>query len=214
MPPIEYRISQEYIKYDFALEYMQNRVNKIYNNTSPEQIWLLEHEDIITAGTSANDKNELLNLDNLPVHHNTGRGGRYTYHGPGQLVIYFMINLKYRNMYIKEFISLLETIIIDILAHYSIEGYRKKEHIGVWVKDKNILGVVEKKIAALGVRVRKGISFHGVAININTDLKKYRNIIPCGISDFGVTSMHQFTAALQIENVKEVAISTLKHHLK
>ena len=181
---MQWIFSENYIEYLFALDQMKQRVQEIIHHESDELIWFLEHFPVYTAGSSANE-NELINKKNFPIVE-VGRGGKYTYHGPGQRVVYFMLDLKKRNLCdLKKYIFLLEEIIIDTLSVLNIKGYRKPEYIGVWVKHNN----VEKKIAAIGVRITKWVTYHGIAININPDLSHYDGIIPCGIKGFLITSL-------------------------
>lgn len=162
---------------------MEQRVSNIINNAACELIWFLQHPSIYTAGTSANE-NDLL-AANFPVIY-SGRGGKYTYHGPGQRVIYLILDLKKRNLCdIKKYIFLLEEIIIKVLETLSIKGQREQEAPGVWISSKNSIN----KIAAIGVRIKKWVSYHGVAFNLNPNLLHYSGIIPCGIKEKGVTSL-------------------------
>lgn len=174
-------------KYTPMIEKMEQKVEDIIHLNSNEEIWLLEHEPVYTGGTSA-QPSDLLNPKKLPVF-NTGRGGQYTYHGPGQRVIYFMLNLKkifYPNSPdLRKFITLLEEVVINTLHEIDIVGERRKGRVGIWVTHNNN----EEKIAAIGIRVKKWISFHGIAINLCPDLNNYQGIIPCGIKEFGITSI-------------------------
>ena len=179
---IEIKKSKKPIKYDDAIKFMEDRLLKINSNNSNELIWILEHSDVYTAGTNYK-KNEI--LDNSINIIETNRGGKITHHGKGQLICYFVIDLKKRKKDIRKFISILEKTIIDTLKYYKINTFADKKNIGIWYSDKNII----KKIAAIGVRVRKWIAYHGFAINIDNDLKKYDAIIPCGVSDRGVTNL-------------------------
>lgn len=177
--------SKNLVDYKYALDFMKNRVNDIIDKKANETIWFLEHNHLYTAGRSANNS-ELL-TKSIPIFY-TDRGGKFTYHGPGQRVIYVMLNLK--NLFdgkpdIKIFVKMLEKWIITTLAELSITGETRKDRIGVWVRNNN----TEKKIAAIGIKVRKWITFHGIAININPDLRFYDGIIPCGIKDYGITSV-------------------------
>jgi lipoyl(octanoyl) transferase len=186
---MEIKISKSPIEYPFALETMEQRVADIRAETAEEMLWLLEHPPLYTAGTSAKAQ-DLIDA-RFPVF-DTGRGGQYTYHGPGQRVGYLMIDLKKRQKTpdIKQYVWQLEELIIRTLAQFDIEGYRSEGRIGIWVKTKD---GAEKKIAALGVRVRHWITFHGIAINVDPDLSHFGGIVPCGISNYGVTSMAELT---------------------
>ena len=179
---IEIKKSKKPIKYEKAIKAMEERLLQINNNSSNELIWILEHEDIYTAGTNFKE-NEILDKSINII--KTNRGGKITYHGKGQLICYFVINLNKRKKDIRNFISILEKTIIDTLKFYKIDTFSDKENIGIWFDDKKNL----KKVAAIGVRVSKWIAYHGFSININNDLKKYNSIIPCGITDKGVTNL-------------------------
>ena len=179
---IEIKKSIKPVKYDTAIKFLEERLIDINNNKKSDLVWLLEHEEIYTAGTSYK-KEEILNNDINII--KTNRGGKITYHGPGQLICYFVIDLKKRKKDIRRFVTLIEDTIIQSLFEFNIKSFRDQKNIGIWVNNKNIV----KKVAAIGVRVKKWIAYHGFAININNDLTKYQNIIPCGISDKGVTNL-------------------------
>ena len=181
---IEIKKSKKPIKYSDAMKFMESRLLEINENTSKEIIWTLEHESIYTAGTSYNE-NEI--LDKTIKIQKTNRGGKITYHGPGQLIFYFVIDLKKRNKDIRKFINKIEKTIIETLKSYNIETFSDKKNIGIWINDNSKI----KKIAAIGVRVSKWIAYHGFSINIENDLNKYNAIIPCGIKDKGVTSLKE-----------------------
>ena len=183
---IEIKKSKKPIKYKDALEFMENRLVKISNNEAQELIWILEHSEIYTAGTSYSES-EI--LDKSIEVSKTNRGGKITYHGPGQLVCYFVLDLKKRKKDIRKFITTIENTIIDTLKFYKIETFADKKNIGIWYnKD-----FKEKKVAAIGVRVKKWIAYHGFSINISTNLEKYKAIIPCGIKDKDVTSLKEIS---------------------
>ena len=179
---IEIKKSIKPIKYDVAIKYLEERLLDINNNKKNDLIWLLEHEEIYTAGTNYKEK-EILNKDIKLI--KTNRGGKITYHGPGQLICYFVIDLKKRKKDVRKFITLIEKTIIESLFQFNIKSFGDPKNIGIWVKDKTDI----KKVAAIGVRVSKWIAYHGFAINIGNDLAKYKNIIPCGISDKDVTNL-------------------------
>ena len=179
---IEIKKSKKPIKYDEAKKFMENRLLRINSNKSKELIWILEHEDIYTAGTSSQE-NEIIDKSINLI--KTNRGGKITYHGKGQLICYFVIDLKKRKKDIRKFISTIEKTIIDTLKFYNIDTFSDKKNIGIWYKDEN----TTKKVAAIGVRVSKWIAYHGFSLNINNDLKKYDAIIPCGITDKGITNL-------------------------
>ncbi len=179
---IEIKKSKNPIKYDDAIRYMENRLNEVNQKSSKELIWLLTHDDIYTAGTSYKE-NEILDKSIKIV--NTNRGGKITYHGPGQLICYFVIDLRKRKKDIRKFISIIEKTIIQTLKFYKIDTFSDKKNIGIWFKDNEQI----KKVAAIGVRVSKWIAYHGFSINIENNLEKYKAIIPCGISNRGVTNL-------------------------
>ena len=179
---IEIKKSIKPVKYDVAIKLLEERLLDINNNKKSDLIWLLEHEEIYTAGTSYNE-NEILNKDINLI--KTNRGGKITYHGPGQLICYFVIDLKKRKKDIRKFITLIENTIIKSLLEFNIKSFNDPNNIGIWVNNNNEI----QKVSAIGVRVSKWIAYHGFAININNDLTKYQNIIPCGISDKGVTNL-------------------------
>jgi len=179
---IEIKKSIKPVKYDVAVKLLEERLLDINNNKKSDLIWLLEHEAIYTAGKNYKEE-EILNKDiNLTK---TNRGGKITYHGPGQLICYFVIDLKKRKKDIRKFITLIEKTIIESLFEFNIKSFGDPKNIGIWVDDKSNI----KKVAAIGVRVSKWIAYHGFAININNDLTKYQDIIPCGISDKSVTNL-------------------------
>ncbi|MEA3072813.1 MAG: lipoyl(octanoyl) transferase [Alphaproteobacteria bacterium] len=186
---IEWRVSGIPVEYATAVEEMEGRVAAIRAGTAAELIWLLEHPPLYTAGTSARDE-ELLEPGHLPVHR-TGRGGRYTYHGPGQRIAYVMLDLRRRGPDVRRFVAGLEEWIIRALAALDVAGERRAGRIGVWVRRPDKGAGCEDKIAAIGVRIRRWVTLHGVAINLSCELSHYRGIVPCGISEprYGVTSL-------------------------
>lgn len=200
---LEWRKSKELIPYPEAIAEMEKRVSAIRTHEAKELIWLLEHPPLYTAGTSAKEEDLLLN-GSLPVFH-SGRGGQYTYHGPGQRVAYVMLDLNRRGNDVRAFVHDLEEWIIRTLRHFDIQGERRKDRVGVWIDQGNGR---EDKIAALGIRVRRWVSYHGIAINVAPDLSHYRGIVPCGISaseasPFGVTSLAQLGVPVDIDTVDE-----------
>ena len=192
---VEWKISNTLINYDFAISEMQKRIIKIKNNTDNELIWLLEHSSIFTAGTSAKDE-DLIN--NQVETRRTGRGGEWTWHGPGQRVVYVMLNLKKRLPDVKAYVNALEEWIILTLEDFDIHGVRLENKPGVWVinKDNNY-----DKIAALGVRISSWVSWHGISINVNPNLEEFKNIVPCGIQDGGVTSLYNLENISSFEHL-------------
>jgi lipoyl(octanoyl) transferase len=181
---IEWRISDEPIPYPSAVTTMENRVAAIRAGQAKELVWLLEHPPLYTAGTSAKAE-DLLTSDRFPVFQ-TGRGGQYTYHGPGQRVVYVMLDLSRRGADIRCYIHQLEDWLIRSLAHFAVDGCRREGRVGIWVDRGDGR---EDKIAAIGVRIRRWVSFHGVALNVDPDLRHFDGIVPCGIREHGVTSL-------------------------
>ena len=181
---IEIKKSEKPVIYEDAKKMMEERLLNVDKNKSNELIWTLEHPDIYTAGTSYNESDI---LDKSIKILETNRGGKITYHGPGQLICYFVIDLKKRKKDIRNFITIIEKTIIDMLQFFNIKTFSDKENIGIWYKDKK----ETKKVAAIGVRISKWIAYHGFSINISNDLDKYKAIIPCGIKDKGVTNLKQ-----------------------
>jgi lipoyl(octanoyl) transferase len=180
---IEWRVSNGLVPYPEALAFMDARAAAIRAGEAPECVWLLEHPPLFTAGTSA-DPAELINPLGFPVFE-AGRGGRYTYHGPGQRVGYVMLDLLSRGRDVRRLVHSLENWVIATLADLGISGHRAPGRIGIWVGD----GPAEAKIAALGIRIRRWVTLHGFSINVAPDLAHFGGIVPCGISDFGVTSL-------------------------
>src|SRR5437764_11173919 len=180
---IEWRVSDDPVPYAEALSFMEARAAAIRDRTARECVWLLEHPPLFTAGTSA-DPAELTNPLDFPVYE-AGRGGRYTYHGPGQRVGYVMLDLERRGKDIRRFVHCLEGWMIDTLAELGVAAHRAPGRIGIWVGE----GDEEAKIGALGVRVKRWVTLHGFALNVNPDLTHFDGIVPCGIAEFGVTSL-------------------------
>ena len=179
---IEIKKSEKPVKYVDAQKLMETRLLELSNNSSKELIWILEHDDVYTAGTSSK-KSEI--IDKSIKIEKTNRGGKITYHGPGQLICYFVIDLNKRKKDIRKFISIIEKTIIDTLEYYKIKSFPDKNNIGIWYNDNTQI----KKIAAIGIRISKWIAYHGFSININSNLKKYEAIIPCGIQDKGIINL-------------------------
>ncbi|MAW85683.1 MAG: lipoate-protein ligase B [Phyllobacteriaceae bacterium] len=190
--PVEWRIEPGLTAYETALAFMEARAEAIRAGTAGEMVWLVEHPPLYTAGTSARAA-DLLAPDRFPVFP-AGRGGEYTYHGPGQRVAYVMLDLKRRREDVRAFVAALEDWIIATLARFNIRGERREDRVGVWVMrpEKPALpdgSPAEDKIAAIGIRLRKWVSFHGIAINVEPELEHFSGIVPCGISGHGVTSL-------------------------
>ena len=181
---IEIKKSKKPIKYEDAIRFMEKRLLEVHKKKSGELIWLLKHDDLYTAGTSFKE-NEIIDKTIKII--KTNRGGKITYHGPGQLICYFVIDLKKRKKDIRIFISLIEKTIIDTLKFYKIDTFADKKNIGIWYNNKSKF----EKVAAIGIRISKWIAYHGFSININNDLRKYDAIVPCGIKDKGLTNLHK-----------------------
>jgi lipoyl(octanoyl) transferase len=191
--PVEWAIAPGLVPYEEALATMEARAEAIAAGEAPELIWLLEHPPLYTAGTSAK-AGDLLEA-RFPVHE-VGRGGQYTYHGPGQRIAYVMLDLRRRKQDVRAFVCALEAWVINTLAAFNVKGERREGRVGVWVqrpeKPRGIDGsVAEDKIAALGIRVRRWVTFHGISLNVEPDLSHFKGIVPCGIAEqhFGVTSL-------------------------
>lgn len=180
---IEWRTDTGLVPYPDALAAMEDRVAAIRAGSAPEQVWLLEHPPLYTAGTSARES-DLLAPKRFPVYQ-AGRGGQYTYHGPGQRIAYVMLDLKQRGADLRRYIKDLEHWIIDSLAEFGVQGDVREGRVGVWVTRPDGR---EEKIAAIGVRVRRWVSFHGISLNVSPDLTHFSGIVPCGITEHGVTS--------------------------
>lgn len=185
--PVEWVITDEPIGYEAAVTEMEARAALIADGVARERVWLVEHPALYTAGTSARDE-DLLTPERFPVHR-TGRGGQFTYHGPGQRVAYVMLDLKRREPDLRRFVSALEAWLIGTLAAFNVRGERREERVGVWVRRPEKGEGAEDKIAALGIRVRRWVSFHGISLNVEPELAHFDGIVPCGVSDQGVTSL-------------------------
>ena len=195
MDEIEWRRSEGLVPYKDALALMDERNRAIQEGRADECVWLLEHPPLFTAGTSA-DPAELFNPQGFPVYE-AGRGGRYTYHGPGQRVGYLLLNLDKRGRDIRCFVHALEGWVIDALAQLGLSAHRSPGRIGIWVGD----GAAEAKIAAIGVRVRRWVTMHGFSINVSPDLSHFGGIVPCGIATHGVTSLQALGIAAGMADV-------------
>ncbi len=191
-PPVEWRIEERLVDYENAVAFMEERAAAIRDGSADELVWLVEHPPLYTAGTSAQEA-DLIAPDRFPVHH-TGRGGEFTYHGPGQRVAYVLLDLKRRRCDVRAFVSALEAWIIGTLASMNIKGERREDRVGVWVvrPERPPLAdgtPAEDKIAAIGIRLRRWVSFHGISINVEPDLEHFSGIVPCGLTGHGVTSL-------------------------
>lgn len=189
---VEWRVAEGLTPYDEAVAFMEQRVEAIRAGTANELVWLVEHPALYTAGTSAKD-GDLVDPKRFPVFE-TGRGGEHTYHGPGQRVAYVMLDLKRRRQDVRAFVSSLEAWIIGTLDQFNVKGERREDRVGVWVQrpeKKSAIAnqIAEDKIAAIGIRLRKWVSFHGISINVEPELTHYDGIVPCGITAHGVTSL-------------------------
>ncbi len=185
--PVEWLISDAPVGYEEAVRAMEARVEAIADGAAPELVWLLEHPPLYTAGTSA-DFADLLAPDRFPVHR-TGRGGQFTYHGPGQRIVYVMLDLNRRGKDVRAFVAALEGWIIDTLHRFNVQGEVRGDRVGVWVRRPHRAPDAEDKIAALGIRLKRWVSMHGLSINVEPELEHFTGIVPCGISTYGVTSL-------------------------
>jgi lipoyl(octanoyl) transferase len=192
--PVAWLVSEGRTEYLAAVSAMERRAGQIADGTAGECVWLVEHPPVYTAGTSARDQ-DLVEPSRFPVHR-TGRGGQYTYHGPGQRVAYAMLDLRVRRMDVRAFVSALEDWVVGALARFNVQGEHRDERVGVWVrrpeKPAGLDGApAEDKVAAIGVRLRRWVSFHGISVNVDPDLTHFAGIVPCGIADghLGVTSL-------------------------
>lgn len=184
---VEWRISAAPVEYCDAITEMEQRVSAIRAGSAPECVWFLEHPPTYTAGTSARP-DDLLLPDRFPVHA-TGRGGQYTYHGPGQRIAYVMLDLTRRGRDVRAFVCALEDWVTEVLSQFGVVGERRQGRVGVWVRRPELGVGKEDKIAAIGVRIRRWVTFHGIALNVNPNLEHYSGIVPCGVQEHGVTSL-------------------------
>ncbi len=201
---MEWRVEQGLVDYNKAVAFMEHRAAAIHDGTAGELVWLVEHPPLYTAGTSANET-DLIDPQRFPVHR-SGRGGEYTYHGPGQRVAYTMLDLRRRSRDVRAFVTALEAWIIDALADMNIRGERREDRVGVWVvrPERPPLAdgqPAEDKIAAVGIRLRRWVSFHGVSINVEPDLEHFSGIVPCGVKGHGVTSLVDLGLPVTMEDV-------------
>ena len=211
-PPVEWLVSRGPVDYASALAEMEARADAVASARAPERVWLLEHPSLYTAGTSAKES-DLLD-PRFPVFR-AGRGGQFTYHGPGQRVAYVMLDLKRRRPDVRAYVAALEGWLIAALAALGVEGETREDRVGVWVKrpDKPRSpegALAEDKIAAIGVRIRRWATFHGVALNVAPDLTHFSGIVPCGISQYGVTSLRDLGVAVSLAEVDRILIEEFK----
>ncbi|WP_068313989.1 lipoyl(octanoyl) transferase LipB [Polycladidibacter hongkongensis] len=201
-PPVEWVVDDELVTYEAAAAEMEQRVAAIAAGEARERVWLLQHPPLYTAGTSA-DPQDLLAKDRFPVYE-TGRGGQYTYHGPGQRVAYVMLDLRRRQQDVRAFVSALEQWLINTLEAHNIRGERREDRVGVWVQRPEKGAGVEDKIAALGIRLRKWVTFHGISINIAPELEHFSGIVPCGVQQHGTTSFEDLGQLVTMPEVDMV----------
>lgn len=202
LSPFTWKTSDGLLEYPDAVASMEQRVDGIQQGKEGELGWLVEHPPLYTAGTSAH-ASDLLDNRGFPVYQ-TGRGGQYTYHGPGQRVIYLMLDLKRRHAPntpdLRHYVQQLEQWIINVLAHFGVKGEVREGRVGIWVQQGN----QEAKIAAIGIRIRRWVTYHGIALNVNPDLSHFSGIVPCGIREYGVTSLHALGINATMEEVDAV----------
>lgn len=208
-PPVEWVIAEFPVGYEAAVAEMEARAALIADGLAAERVWLVEHPALYTAGTSAKDE-DLLAPGRFPVHR-TGRGGQFTYHGPGQRVAYVMLDLKRREPDLRRFVAALEAWLIGTLDQFNIRGERREERVGVWVRRPEKGAEVEDKIAALGIRVRRWVSFHGISLNVEPELSHFDGIVPCGIAGHGVTSLVDLGLPLTMPEVDSVLRAQFEH---
>ena len=207
---VEWRVTDGLTPYQDALAWQEARVAAIQSGEADDCVWLLEHPPLLTAGTSAKI-DDLLDPDRFPVI-KTGRGGQYTYHGPGQRIAYAMMDLTKRGRDVRAYVHALEDWVIAALAEFGVKGERRSDRVGVWVvrPDRPPLqdgSPAEDKIAAIGVRVRRWVAYHGIAINVEPDLSHYSTIVPCGVRDFGVTSLVDLGVPVSMHDL-DIALKT------
>ena len=203
---IEIKKSVKPVKYDEAITLLEARSKLVSKNEDKELIWILEHEPIFTAGTSYSENDIIDKSINI---YETNRGGKITYHGPGQLMFYFVIDLRNKKKDIRKFISIIENSIIETLREFKIESYADRENIGIWINNKGKL----EKVAAIGVRISNWIAYHGFCLNIKNDLEPYKKIIPCGISDKKVTNLTKISKS-EFNKIDEILIDKFILNLK
>lgn len=185
--PVEWVIAEGLTPYEEAVAFMEARVQAIADGEARELVWLVEHPPLYTAGTSAQAA-DLVDPNRFPVHQ-TGRGGQYTYHGPGQRVAYVMLDLKRRDPDLRRYVAALEAWLIQTLDSFNIRGERREDRVGVWVRRPDKGETSEDKIAAIGIRVRRWVTYHGISLNVEPDLSHFSGIVPCGVTLHGVTSL-------------------------
>lgn len=200
--PVEWVVAEGLVGYDDAVAEMEMRAGLIADGLARERVWLVEHPPLYTAGTSAKDE-DLIAPERFPVHR-SGRGGQFTYHGPGQRVAYVMLDLKRREPDLRRFVAALESWLIATLDGFNIRGERREDRVGVWVRRPEKAEGAEDKIAAIGIRVRRWVSFHGISLNVEPELSHFDGIVPCGVSEHGVTSLVDLGLPLTMADVDSV----------
>ncbi len=205
--PVEWMICDTLVDYGRAVDFMENRAEAIARGEARELVWLVEHPPLYTAGTSARDE-DLLTPGRFPLHR-TGRGGQLTYHGPGQRIVYVMLDLNRRGRDVRAFVGELEGWIIDVLDQFNVQGEIRRDRVGVWVRRPHRAPGAEDKIAAIGIRLKRWVSLHGLAINVEPDLDHFAGIVPCGISagDYGVTSLADLGLVVSMVEI-DMALAT------
>ena len=201
---MEIKISKKPVKYEEAMEYLNERVHQVSQNRNEELIWFLEHKSVYTCGVNFN-QNDVLDKNVKIV--KTNRGGKITWHGPGQLICYFVIDISKRKKDIRKFITVIEKSIIETLKDFKISSFSDRKNIGIWVLDKK----EEKKIAAIGIRVKKWIAFHGFSLNLSNNLDDYKKIVPCGISDKGISKIDNFKKVSKDRIINRLKINLIKN---
>tara|TARA_B100000427_G_C15223675_1_gene470212 strand:+ start:28 stop:648 length:621 start_codon:yes stop_codon:yes gene_type:complete len=203
---IEVKISKKPIKYRVAMNILEKRIKSVIENKKPELLWILEHDSIYTGGTSYKDS-EILDKSIKVI--KTNRGGKITWHGPGQIICYFVIDLNKRKKDVKKFITTIENTIIKTLNFYNVKSFNDPKNIGIWVKKKNYT----QKVGAIGLRLKKWIAYHGFSINVYNKIDNYKKIVPCGISNMGVTSLYLYKEQ-NYKNIKKKIIKNFIDNLK
>ena len=207
---IEIKKSIKPVKYENAISFLEKRLDEIHTKKRNELIWILEHKDVYTAGTNYKD-NELLDKSINLI--KTNRGGKITYHGPGQLVFYFVIDLNKREKNIRKLISSVENTIINTLKEFKINVFADRKNVGIWHKTKSVNNIKIEKVAAIGIKVKKWIAYHGFALNISNNLDAYTKIIPCGIKDKEITNLNKIKKQ-KYNNIKEILIEKFLKEIK
>jgi lipoyl(octanoyl) transferase len=207
--PVDWAISDLPIAFPDAVAFMEARAAASAEGSAPELVWLLEHPPLYTAGTSAQPE-DLLEPNRFPVYR-AGRGGRFTYHGPGQRVAYTMLDVRRRGGDVRRFVGALESWIIDALDRFNVRGETRANRVGVWVRRPEKGAGVEDKIAAIGIRVRRWVSFHGVCLNVDPNLSHFSGIVPCGVHQHGVTSLADLGLVIRMEEVDMALAAAFVH---